>query len=231
VVLKAGVEVSLTNSVKHLSVQIELRNRGCELMEAKFRDAMNVVSEDEIVDLESRMVAIPSYTTEEGELAEFIADFLNDNRVQVGLQHVPFPNNAKGFSPKSYNVVGRIHGTADAPSLMFNGHMDHGPLDGRNSDDLSGWARPPFRPTIEDGYLYGKGCQDEKGGICAMLIAAVTMRRLNLRPRGDLRSWTGRSGCGLLIHRVPLKILPLGSWRLNSTKIDRKGSRPLNTQP
>ena len=161
-------------------------NRGYARMETKLRDAMNVVSEDEIVDLESRMVAIPSYTTEESELAEFIADYLNDNRVEVGLQRVPFPNNTKSSLPRSYNVVGRIHGTADGPSLMFNGHMDHGPLDGRNSDDLSGWTRPPFRATIEDGYLYGKGCQDEKGGICAMLIAAVTMRRLNLHPRGDL---------------------------------------------
>jgi acetylornithine deacetylase/succinyl-diaminopimelate desuccinylase-like protein len=155
-------------------------------MESRFQEALDAISEKEIVELEEQMVAIPSYTTEEAELAEFIADYLNDNGVEVGLQRVPFPNNTGGSSSKSYNVIGKIHGMGQGPSLMFNGHMDHGPLDGRKADDLSKWARPPFRPTLEDGYLYGKGSQDEKGGLCAMLIAAITVRRLNLGLRGDL---------------------------------------------
>src|SRR5579864_8081273 len=108
-------------------------------MESKFLEAISVVDEDEIVELLSHMVAIPSYTTEEAELAEFIADYLNDNGIEVGLQRVPFPNNTKSSSSRSYNVIGRIHGTGEAPSIMFNGHMDHGPLDGRNSDDHSKW--------------------------------------------------------------------------------------------
>jgi len=155
-------------------------------MDAKFAEAMAAISDDEVVEIEKNLVSIPSYTTEEAELAEFISDMLNDAGIEVGLQRVPF-NDIK-FSPtkKSYNVIARIHGAAGGPSLMFNGHMDHGPIGGRAVEDLGRWIRPPFRPIVEDGFLYGKGCQDEKGGICAMLVAALVVRRLRLSLHGDL---------------------------------------------
>lgn len=155
-------------------------------MEPRFRDLLSAVGDDEIVALETRLVAIPSYTTEEAELAECIADYLNDQGVEVGLQRVPFPGNRKSARTKSYNVIGRIRGDGSGPSLMFNGHMDHGPLEGRRGEDLSRWARAPFQPVVEGGFLYGKGCQDEKGGLCAMLVAIVAIRRVGLRLCGDL---------------------------------------------
>lgn len=155
-------------------------------MESKFRDALQAVSDDEVIKLESKLVSIPSYTSEEAELAEFIADFLNDEGVEVGLQRVSFADVPHARSPKSYNVIGRIHGRDGNPSLMFNGHMDHGPIGGRDADDLSRWSRPPFTPTVEDGFLYGKGCQDEKGGICAMLVAATAIKRARVPLKGDI---------------------------------------------
>lgn len=148
--------------------------------------ALAAITDDEIVAIEKQLVSIPSYTTEEAELAEWIADFLNDEGIEVGLQRVSFAG-VKGMqSRKSYNVIARIHGTEGGPSLMFNGHMDHGPIAGRNADDFSRWQRKPFEPVIEDGFLYGKGSQDEKGGICAMLTAAVAIRRARVQLRGDL---------------------------------------------
>lgn len=155
-------------------------------MDPMYKDVLAAMCDEDIVELEKQLVAIPSYTTEEAELAEFIADYLNQNGVEVGLQRVPFPKNQKSVFQKSYNVVGRIRGTDSGSSLMFNGHMDHGPLEGRRADDLSGWTRPPFKPVIEGGFLYGKGSQDEKGGICSMLAAVVAIRRVGVRLRGDL---------------------------------------------
>jgi acetylornithine deacetylase len=149
-------------------------------------DLAAAMPDGEIVDLARRLVSIPSYTTEEAELAEFIADVLNDHRVEVGLQRVPLDGLLRSAARKSYNVIARVRGTGGGRSLLFNGHMDHGPLEGRSVDDLSRWARAPFAGVVEDGYLYGKGAQDEKGGITAMLAAAVLLRRLQPGLRGDV---------------------------------------------
>ena len=155
-------------------------------MEQRFQEALKAITDDEIIDIESRLVAIPSYTTEESEIAEFIADLLNDEGVEVGLQRVSFSDIPWARSKKSYNVIARFHGTGGGPSLMFNGHMDHGPIGGRDIDDMSGWSRSPFKPVIEDGFLYGKGSRDEKGGICAMLTTALALARSRLPLKGDL---------------------------------------------
>jgi succinyl-diaminopimelate desuccinylase len=57
------------------------------------------------------------------------------------------------------------HGHA-GPLLVFAGHTDvvpPGPLDA--------WRSDPFKPEIRDGFLYGRGAADMKGGIAAMITA------------------------------------------------------------
>ncbi|MDD1700807.1 MAG: M20/M25/M40 family metallo-hydrolase [Methanoregula sp.] len=49
--------------------------------------------------------------------------------------------------------------------LLFCGHVDVVPA----LDD--GWTYPPFSGTIRDGYVWGRGATDMKGG-CASLLAA-----------------------------------------------------------
>ncbi|MGQ0570243.1 MAG: M20 family metallopeptidase [Armatimonadota bacterium] len=162
------------------------------------------VRDEEVIQLEKDLVSIPSYTIEERQMAEFISDFLTDQRIEVNLQEVSFPRNTKSPNQSSFNVVGRIHGSGDGPSLMFNGHMDHGPIEGRNAEDFSRWQRNPWMPVVEGDYLYGKGCQDEKGGICAFLSAARAIARAGLKPRGDL---IFAPVCGHKTHSTGVKAL------------------------
>jgi acetylornithine deacetylase/succinyl-diaminopimelate desuccinylase-like protein len=150
------------------------------------QEALSAINDDEILDIEKRLVSIPSYTTEESEIAESIADLLNDEGIEVGLQAVSFDDIKGAGSRRSHNVIARIHGAGEGPSLMFNGHMDHGPIGGRAMDSFANWRRDPFVPVVEDGFLYGKGCQDEKGGICAMLAAAIAIKRSGVLLEGDL---------------------------------------------
>lgn len=52
------------------------------------------------------------------------------------------------------------------PHLLIYGHYDVQP-----AEDLSAWKYPPFQPTVEGEYLYGRGASDNKGQILAHLCA------------------------------------------------------------
>jgi succinyl-diaminopimelate desuccinylase len=55
-----------------------------------------------------------------------------------------------------------------SPHFCFAGHIDVVP-----PGDVSTWKHPPFAAEIENGILYGRGAVDMKGGIAAMLAAAL----------------------------------------------------------
>jgi len=55
----------------------------------------------------------------------------------------------------------------DRPTLVFAGHTDVVP-----PGNLSNWETPPFSPSIRDGFLFGRGAADMKGGLAAMVTAA-----------------------------------------------------------
>jgi succinyl-diaminopimelate desuccinylase len=57
------------------------------------------------------------------------------------------------------------HGRGN-PSFWFLGHTDVVP-----PGPLEDWTSPPFEPEIRDGYLYGRGTADMKGGVAAMVVA------------------------------------------------------------
>src|SRR5690242_7504642 len=79
------------------------------------------------------------------------------------------------------NVVARIPGTSDAPSLAFVGHTDVVPVDPRD------WTHPPFEAVIDDeGYLYGRGAVDMKNEVAARAVAMAHLARTGFRPTGDL---------------------------------------------
>jgi succinyl-diaminopimelate desuccinylase len=52
------------------------------------------------------------------------------------------------------------------PVLCFAGHTDVVP-----SGPLEDWRSDPFKPTIRDGVLYGRGAADMKSGLAAMATA------------------------------------------------------------
>jgi acetylornithine deacetylase len=77
-------------------------------------------------------------------------------------------------------LVATLEGTGGGRSLLLNGHIDTVP-----AGDRDAWAQDPWQPTIRDGRLYGRGACDMKGGVAAMLAAAIRIAA-GERPRGDL---------------------------------------------
>jgi succinyl-diaminopimelate desuccinylase len=63
------------------------------------------------------------------------------------------------------------HGNG-APVLCFAGHTDVVP-----TGPLEEWRTDPFKPTIIDGQLFGRGAADMKSGLAAMLTAAEAFVR------------------------------------------------------
>ena len=56
-------------------------------------------------------------------------------------------------------------GTA-SPLLCFAGHTDVVPPGNEKE-----WRSPPFEPTFEDQFIYGRGSADMKSGLAAMIVA------------------------------------------------------------
>jgi len=65
--------------------------------------------------------------------------------------------------PGRPNVIGVLEGRAKGRSLMFCGHTDTVGVAGMSD---------PFTPVERNGRLYGRGSQDMKGGVAAMIAAA-----------------------------------------------------------
>jgi acetylornithine deacetylase len=80
-------------------------------------------------------------------------------------------------APGRPNVVAVLDGRAAGPALMLCGHLD--------TVGVAGMTHP-FEPRQHDGRLYGRGAQDMKGGVAAMLGAARQIVETGGLARGRL---------------------------------------------
>ena len=78
------------------------------------------------------------------------------------------------------NLIARIEGQGKAPPLLLHGHVDVVPA--REQD----WEHPPFEGKLLDGYVWGRGSLDMKGGIVMMLSALLRLKKENVAPPGDV---------------------------------------------
>jgi acetylornithine deacetylase len=83
--------------------------------------------------------------------------------VAVEMRAVGMDVEITEVAPGRPNVVGVLEGKRKGKSLMFCGHIDTVGVEGMKS---------PFDPKIQDGKIYGRGSQDMKGGVAAMIGAA-----------------------------------------------------------
>ncbi len=81
-----------------------------------------------------------------------------------------------------HNLLGRLRGTPDTgKSLMISGHVDVVPV-----GHVSLWSRAPFDTYILDGWFYGRGAGDMKGGLIAALTGLKALVDNGFKPMAPL---------------------------------------------
>jgi len=120
------------------------------------------VDDFELLGLLEALIAVDSINPDlvpgapgEGALAVVVGAWLAERGVTVTYQDV---------APGRRNVIGRVRGGGDGPSLMLNTHLD-----------TVGTAAMPdgLQPSIHGGRLYGRGAHDMKSGLAAAMVATA----------------------------------------------------------
>lgn len=113
---------------------------------------------EELVAIDSVNPSLVPNAAGESKIAVCIADHMRRLGLDVHVQDA---------TPGRPNVIGVLDGGAPGPSLMFCGHTDTVGVEGMSA---------PFTPVIREGRLYGRGAQDMKSGVAAMIDAARLAR-------------------------------------------------------
>ncbi len=82
--------------------------------------------------------------------------------------------------PEKGNLVVRLRGKSSAKPILFMGHLDV--VEAKPED----WSVDPFKFTEKDGYFYGRGTIDMKGGIAALAAGMVRLKRDGYVPPRDI---------------------------------------------
>ncbi len=140
----------------------------------------------DVVDELKRLVSIPSVTGNEGDIGRYIFNRFRELGCMAELFQV---------SKNRYNVFAVLpgDGKSDGDSyarnlcLLFHAHMDTVP---------PYKMKKPFEPVVTEGYLWGRGSVDQKGGIAAVIgtfqkLASDSKRMKRLRESGKRIGFIG----------------------------------------
>jgi acetylornithine deacetylase/succinyl-diaminopimelate desuccinylase-like protein len=82
--------------------------------------------------------------------------------------------------PERANLVARLRGRGDGPSLMLLSHTD------TVLADPAEWSVDPWSAELRDGCVWGRGALDMKGQVAASAVAIASLAREGFEPGGDL---------------------------------------------
>jgi acetylornithine deacetylase len=122
----------------------------------------------DLVQIDSRNPSLSPDGPGEAVIGDYVADVLEKLGLSVTTHRL---------GPDRVNVVGVLKGKGGGRSLMLNGHLDTVGVAG---------MKEPFSGAIRDGKLYGRGSQDMKGSLAAMLTAVKALVDAGVSLAGDV---------------------------------------------
>jgi putative selenium metabolism hydrolase len=114
------------------------------------------------------LIAIPAESCQEGPVVA---------RIRQEMENVGFDEiRVDGMG----NILGRIG--SGKTVIMMDSHTDTVGV-----GDPKEWGWDPYRGKVEDGYIFGRGSCDQRGGMASMVYAGKMIKELDLS--GDYTLW------------------------------------------
>jgi putative selenium metabolism hydrolase len=124
--------------------------------------------EPDMVQFLRELIAIPAESCEEGPVIA---------RIRQEMENVGFDEiRVDGMG----NILGRIG--SGKTVIMMDSHTDTVGV-----GDPKEWGWDPYRGKVEDGYIFGRGSCDQRGGMASMVYAGKMIKELDLS--GDYTLW------------------------------------------
>lgn len=138
---------------------------------------LNTINPDELINLTSDLVKINS-----------VWDPVAGTSEQAAAEHAARWAEAQGFvvemnpvAPGRPNAVVTWTAGPGQRTLMFEGHTDV-----VTPGDISSWRYDPFGAKIVGQRMYGRGTNDTKGNLAAMLVAMASLKRSGVGLAGTI---------------------------------------------
>lgn len=147
---------------------------------------------DEEVEFLRQLGRFPSTLGNEADVQQFIANYftgmlqLETDVFEPDLEKI---SRLPGFSPVEWTYEGRpvvvgqwqTNGPKIGKSLILQGHVDV-----VSPEPVSRWMHDPWGSTIVGDRMYGRGLQDMKSGVAAMIFAVKAIKEAGVELGADL---------------------------------------------
>ncbi len=114
----------------------------------------------------------PAAGTSEQPVADYVLAWAQKEGFDVVLEEV---------APGRPNVIISWEAGPGDRTLMFEGHMDV-----VTAGDIDSWTYDPFGAQIVDARMYGRGTNDTKGNLAAMLVAMKALKNSGVALSGSI---------------------------------------------
>ena len=138
---------------------------------------ISAIEPDELINLTADLVKInsvwdPAAGTSEQAAADYVAGWAQNQGFEVQTDTV---------APGRPNVIITWAAGSGDRTLMFEGHTDV-----VTPGDISAWSHDPFGAEIVDRRMYGRGTNDTKGNLAAMLVAMAALKKAGISLSGTV---------------------------------------------
>jgi len=135
----------------------------------------------------------PDFVAARDEALQFLQDLVridtssppgNETEAALYIQGVlareGIESNVYELEPGRGNLVARLKGNGSKRPILLMGHLDVVGV------EPEAWTEEPFGGVIKDGYLYGRGSQDDKGMVAVALEVFLLLHRSGMQLDRDV---------------------------------------------
>ncbi|KYG34798.1 peptidase [Alkalihalobacillus trypoxylicola] len=136
-----------------------------------------------------KLIQVPTTFLNEQHGQRLIEKYISDIGLEVNSfipnikvlkKHPSYMSNRDTFE-NSPIIIGEWKGSGGGNSIILNSHIDVVPTGERNQ-----WYDDPFSGVFQDGFIYGRGATDMKGGTISLLLALQLLSDIQVTLKGDV---------------------------------------------